>query len=239
MGAPHPPPVAKQRKEEWGAGKAPSRGCQWHGVDEGAWPACGPAACLCPFLWWPPCLNLGPSRSWYQEKDFSVSSWFVKQRKHHLPFSSEEGRGEAANNRYVIIHLLLELKCHRTMWGRCVNRMPQNDPTQRMRELRYFYPIPGESLVEGYSQRCPWQAARSSMAFSFWNIRSRRWEWSIDGGRYSPQAPFCVVAGIIMFVKSPGWMMSPLPRVWCPLTDPSTFKKFPPYFLLWCLKFVP
>jgi len=43
--------------------------------------------------------------------------------------------------------------------------MPQTDPPQGLRELRYLYSIPGESLVEGDSLGCPWPAARSSMAF--------------------------------------------------------------------------
>lgn len=43
--------------------------------------------------------------------------------------------------------------------------MRQTDPAQGLRELRYLYSIPGESLVEGDSQGGPWPTARSSMAF--------------------------------------------------------------------------
>lgn len=43
--------------------------------------------------------------------------------------------------------------------------MRQTDPAEGLRELRYLYSIPGESLVEGDSQGCSRPAARSSMAF--------------------------------------------------------------------------
>ena len=73
MRAPHPLPMAVQRREEWGAGKAPHRGLPktWH--DERVWPTHCLTARLCPLLDGTPCLLLGPSGSWHWEKDFRAS----------------------------------------------------------------------------------------------------------------------------------------------------------------------
>ena len=63
MRAPHPLSMAVQRREEWGAGKAPHRGLPktWH--DERVWPTHCLTARLCPLLDGTPCLLLGPSGS--------------------------------------------------------------------------------------------------------------------------------------------------------------------------------
>lgn len=60
---------------------------------------------------------------------------------------------EAANKRYIIIHFPSEsLEIHREMRSQDKTHAIRLDPAQGLRELRYLYSIPGESLVEGDSQ---------------------------------------------------------------------------------------